>query len=248
MSEFDDANSVSISRDEFAVEKLAALRLLGGLVLCLYTGLVYFLSFVGPAFLVLHFDDVPIPFRVVLAVLGYGLAGTTFLLLLIVTKRVLPDVHVGVTNVQSKNGQIYFIMGTLTGILEHSPFKSWTLGISPFSTLYYRCMGAKMPSSVLIGPKTLIFDPWFFEFGNHVVIGTGAIILGHLGHGKDIILGKVRIGEGAVIGVNAVIFPDVVIGAHARIGAGAVVTRGTVIPDGDIWVGIPARKGARSSP
>jgi hypothetical protein len=248
MSEFEEISSVSVSPDEFAVEKLAALRLLGSLVLCLYTGLLYFLSFVGPAFLVLHFDHVPIPVRVALAVLGYGLAGTTFLLLLIVTKRVLPEVQVGVTNVQSKNGQIYFLMGALIGILENSPFKSWTLGMSPFSTLYHRCMGASMPSSVLFGPKTLVFDPWFFEFGNHVAIGTGAMILGHLGHGKHIILGKVRIGEGAVIGVNAVIFPDVVIGDHARVGAGAVVTRGTVIPDGEIWVGIPARKAVRSSP
>ena len=129
----------------------------------------------------------------------------------------------------------------MISVLEQSPFKSMTVGISIFSTWFYRGMGAKMPASVLIG-KGLMRDPWFFEFGENVNIGTGAMLLGHLGHGKEIFLGKVRIGDDVIIGVNAIIFPDVRIGNNARVGAGAVVVRGTVIPDNETWGGIPAKK------
>jgi UDP-2-acetamido-3-amino-2,3-dideoxy-glucuronate N-acetyltransferase len=48
-----------------------------------------------------------------------------------------------------------------------------------------------------------------------------------------------RIKSGASIGAGAVILPGLTIGAGAMIGAGAVVTRS--VPDGEIWVGNPAR-------
>jgi len=47
------------------------------------------------------------------------------------------------------------------------------------------------------------------------------------------------VGQGASIGGGAVILPGVTIGAEAMIGAGAVVTRD--VPDGETWVGNPAR-------
>lgn len=99
-----------------------------------------------------------------------------------------------------------------------------------------------MPPSVLVGGKTLIFDPWFLKIGENVSIGAGSMLLGHIGQGKDVFLGKISIGNNAIIGVNTVIFPNVQIGNDVRIGAGAIVVRDTVIPDGETWVGIPARK------
>ncbi len=46
--------------------------------------------------------------------------------------------------------------------------------------------------------------------------------------------------SGASIGANAVILPGVTIGKGSTIGAGAVVTRD--VPDGETWVGNPARQ------
>jgi acetyltransferase-like isoleucine patch superfamily enzyme len=46
--------------------------------------------------------------------------------------------------------------------------------------------------------------------------------------------------SGASIGANAVILPGIMIGRNSTIGAGAVVTRD--VPDGEIWIGNPARK------
>ena len=45
--------------------------------------------------------------------------------------------------------------------------------------------------------------------------------------------------EWASIGAGAIILPGVTIGRNARIGAGSVVTKD--VPDGETWVGNPAR-------
>lgn len=45
--------------------------------------------------------------------------------------------------------------------------------------------------------------------------------------------------SGASIGAGAIILPGIRIGANAKIGAGSVVTKN--VPDGETWVGNPAR-------
>ena len=55
-----------------------------------------------------------------------------------------------------------------------------------------------------------------------------------------VILGRVTIGEGAYIGANSTVLPEVKIGKNAVVGAGAVVTKD--VPDGETWVGVPARR------
>lgn len=47
------------------------------------------------------------------------------------------------------------------------------------------------------------------------------------------------IGDEAVIGANVTILPHVTIGKRAVIGAGSVVTKD--VPDGEVWIGNPAR-------
>lgn len=46
--------------------------------------------------------------------------------------------------------------------------------------------------------------------------------------------------KGASIGAGAVILPGIVIGLNAIVGAGSVVTKN--VPDGETWVGNPARR------
>jgi acetyltransferase-like isoleucine patch superfamily enzyme len=50
---------------------------------------------------------------------------------------------------------------------------------------------------------------------------------------------RTRIGEGASIGSGSVILCGLTVGRNAVVGAGAVVTKS--IPDGEVWVGNPAR-------
>lgn len=56
---------------------------------------------------------------------------------------------------------------------------------------------------------------------------------------SDLTVKKVRIKEGAFIGIGARILPGVTIGKRAVIGANAVVTKD--VPDGEIWAGVPAK-------
>ena len=51
---------------------------------------------------------------------------------------------------------------------------------------------------------------------------------------------KTKICSGASIGAGAVILPGIIIGKDAVIGAGSVVTKN--VPDGEIWVGNPAKR------
>jgi acetyltransferase-like isoleucine patch superfamily enzyme len=63
----------------------------------------------------------------------------------------------------------------------------------------------------------------------------------NISHGRDYdaILEGPNIKFGCRIGSGAIIMPGVTIGENVSVGAGAVVTRS--IPDGEIWLGVPAR-------
>jgi acetyltransferase-like isoleucine patch superfamily enzyme len=94
----------------------------------------------------------------------------------------------------------------------------------------------------MIGPGARILEPWFVEVGENVTIGEEAKILGHRGEGREIVLGRVYIGDGAIIGLRSTVLPNLNVGTGAVVAACARVVSGTRIPDGEIWGGVPARK------
>ena len=63
----------------------------------------------------------------------------------------------------------------------------------------------------------------------------------NISHGRNYepILEGPNVKFGCRIGSGAIIMPGVTIGENVSVGAGAVVTRS--IPDGEIWLGVPAR-------
>lgn len=73
--------------------------------------------------------------------------------------------------------------------------------------------------------------------GRDVNIGAGTITANFDGKDKH----RTVIGDGAFIGSDSVLVAPVKIGKRAMTGAGSVVTKGKVIPDGKIFVGVPAR-------
>lgn len=220
------------------------LRYVSATMYAVYKGTVYFLSFLGPVLLIDHLRWLPAPVLLGLTIVGLGAAGVVFLSMLVLTQRFLigPVRNAGRTRIYTRDGKRWFAAASLANILVHSPFRPMTSGVSLFAAWYYRGMGAKMPGSVFLGARSRITDPWFLEVGENVTIGADAVVLGHLGHGEEVILGRVVIGEGAIVGMRAVIFPDVRIGRYARVGAGAIVVRGTTIPDGETWAGVPAQR------
>ncbi len=54
--------------------------------------------------------------------------------------------------------------------------------------------------------------------------------------------GNCQVGDHSYLGTGAIVLPKVKIGARVTIGAGAVVNRD--VPDGETWVGVPARSRA----
>jgi len=84
------------------------------------------------------------------------------------------------------------------------------------------------------------------QVGAHVILNTGCIVehdcrvgdFVHIGPGA-VLCGTVTVGEGSFVGANVTVLPGRVIGKWATVGAGAVVTKD--VPDGETWVGNPAR-------
>lgn len=83
--------------------------------------------------------------------------------------------------------------------------------------------------------------------GKNVILNTACVIehecvLGdavHIAPGA-VLAGNVFVGERSFVGANAVIKQGIVIGKDVVIGAGSVVIKD--IPDGEIWIGNPAKK------
>jgi acetyltransferase-like isoleucine patch superfamily enzyme len=119
--------------------------------------------------------------------------------------------------------------------------------IPPFARQYlYRLLGARFGRGIAI-VSGRILDPWLVTIERGALIGDGALVLGHainvIATGEDaLILGRVEIGEGALVGARAIVMPGARIGAHAMIQAMSLVPMGARIPPGEIWAGAPAKK------
>ncbi|EQB91568.1 acetyltransferase [Elizabethkingia anophelis] len=84
------------------------------------------------------------------------------------------------------------------------------------------------------------------KVGSFCILNTGCIVEhecivedgAHIAPGV-VLAGNVNIGENSFIGANTVIKQGVVIGKNVIVGAGSVVVKN--IPDGEIWIGNPAK-------
>jgi acetyltransferase-like isoleucine patch superfamily enzyme len=69
---------------------------------------------------------------------------------------------------------------------------------------------------------------------------SGSHVQEPLQQSQNIERSVVRIGRNALVFTNAVVLPGCSVGRNSVVGAGAVLTRD--VPDGEIWVGNPAKK------
>ena len=115
--------------------------------------------------------------------------------------------------------------------------------MSFFCKTYYRIIGCRIGKNVYINSPHLN-DVQFMELGDNVVIGGMADVTCHTFEGGMLILGRISIGAGTVIGANSYIFPNVTIGRRCSIGVNTIIRKNRIIPDGSIFGtpgGIPAR-------
>lgn len=125
------------------------------------------------------------------------------------------------------------------------------LGI-PFIFLYIAVaewlLGVEIPVKTKIGKGLVIHHGvglvinGFCVIGDHCVIRHG-VTVGNVIHADGSLSGVPVIGDRVEFGAHSVVLGAVRIGNGAQIGAGAVVTKD--VPDNSVAVGVPARVSAR---
>jgi acetyltransferase-like isoleucine patch superfamily enzyme len=113
----------------------------------------------------------------------------------------------------------------------------------PFRKLFYRLTGTRFGKGIIsIGGR--IADPHHLvTVEEGAIIGDDALILPHaivLHPEHTVILRRVHIAAGAVVGAKSVVMPGVHVGERATIKAMSLVPTNTVIPAGEVWGGVPA--------
>ena len=213
-----------------------------GLTLLLESA-VYFISLLPAVAMVLNAWEGGIWRALLSLVVAWYLSALLFVLVIVGIKRFLVgEIRPGRYLLTSKRAFPWIGVDRLVKMINRSPFRSLIIDNAFYRTLYLRGMGADIKSTLLLGQRVVIPEPYFLRAGHHVLIGDEAILSAHKVEHNVVTLEPIEIGDNVLIGARAIILPGVKIGANATIGAGAVVARGAVIPPGETWAGNPAVK------
>lgn len=130
-------------------------------------------------------------------------------------------------------------------LLNLHPF--YTVGLPPaiFRPFFYRLLGARIHPSI-ISVSGRLLDPYLVTLDENALVGEEAILCPHfitVIRGKEsLVIKKIRIERGAIIGARSWISPGVTVGQSAVVGAMSLVVSGASVPAGEIWAGVPAKK------
>lgn len=105
--------------------------------------------------------------------------------------------------------------------------------------LFLRLCGCKIGKDVFINTKSL-HDVFLLKICDDVIIGGDTDITCHLFENGKIVLGRIEIGEGTLIGASVKIGPNTDIGKDCAIGINSYIRRGKKIEDGSVLISLPA--------
>lgn len=101
--------------------------------------------------------------------------------------------------------------------------------MSPFILMFFRIIGARIGKDVWMNTYHLN-DAYLMDIEDGAVLGGESIISAHIYENDQLVLGRIHIGRGALIGTCAYVGPGCDIGDHAVIGMYAHVRKFTVVP------------------
>lgn len=103
---------------------------------------------------------------------------------------------------------------------------------SPLNIFFFKMMGMKIGKGVLINSSN-ISDPCLIVLEDYVTIGGSAYLMAHYGMKGFLIIDKLHIKKGAVIGLAAKILGGVTIGEKATVAPNTAVLPKTIIKNGE---------------
>lgn len=109
---------------------------------------------------------------------------------------------------------------------------------SPLNIFFFKAMGMKIGKGVMINSSN-VSDPCLIKIGDYVTIGGSAYMMAHYGMKGFLIIDKLVIKKGAMIGLSAKLLGGVTIGEKAVVAPNVAVLPKTIIKDGEKY-GVPA--------
>lgn len=103
---------------------------------------------------------------------------------------------------------------------------------SPLNILFFRMMGMKIGKGVLLNTSN-ISDPCLIKLGDYVTIGGSAYMMAHYGMKGFLIIDKLVIKRGAMVGLSAKLLGGVTIGEKAVVAPNVAVLPKTIVKDGE---------------
>lgn len=170
---------------------------------------------------------------------GYFLFGTALILLCVLARTLLGfRIKPGLYTIHSTDTLSWMGYNMLI-LLANSAFLD-VFRLSPFQTLFYRLMGAKVGTGVNVNTAGLA-DLAMLEIGDNVLIGGGVALICHASERGFIRLEPTKIGNNVSIGLGSVIMPGCEIGDGAAIAPMTFLPKGSRVPPRGYWGGNPAR-------
>jgi non-ribosomal peptide synthetase-like protein len=135
-------------------------------------------------------------------------------------------------------GWYFFRWWFITHIIGSIPVDF--LAGTPLLGWYYRLMGAKIGSGVYFGTDAVgTFD--LLTIGDDASVGQDASLLGYTMEDGKLKIGPIVVGDRCFIGARAMLCPNTTMDDDARLGELSLLPSGKRIPQGERWIGSPAR-------
>jgi hypothetical protein len=103
---------------------------------------------------------------------------------------------------------------------------------SPLNILFFKMMGMKIGKGVLLNTSN-ISDPCLIVIEDYVTVGGSAFMMAHYGMKGFLIIDKLHIKRGAMIGLSAKLLGGVIVGEKAVVAPNCAVLPKTFIKDGE---------------